>query len=198
MKKLLGVFVVCASLVVSLLGVQSLRAQQSTDVNLVITGGTLTIGATWSFNFDAISVSTNEIVQEKQFTWVLVDAPFWVQDYKWLNSGYYTTVSISDLTGQNTAAIIPATNVKIKVDAFETVLITWTANSAVVLNTGSFLLSYQNFDSPITFINRPEWSNAGKLGKYGVRPYLEITIPSYQAADTYEGIITYTLFDESL
>jgi len=198
MKKLLGVFVVCASLAVSLLGIQSLHAQQTTDVNLVITWGTLTIWATGSFNFDAITLPTVQTVQEKQFTWDLDDAPFWVQDYKWLNSGYYTTVSISDLTWQNTASVILATNIKIKVDAVEAVLVTGTANSDVVLNTGSYLLSYQNFDSPITFINRPEWANAGKIGKYGARPYLQITVPAYQAADTYQGIITYTLFDQSL
>jgi len=173
------------------------EAQESTDVNFVIDTGnsTLTIGATGTFNFDSMSVSTSEVVSEKQFTG---NAYFRVEDFKWVDTGYYTTLQITDLTGQDNGAVIPGTNVKIRTFSTGTTLITGTANSAVVVSD-SVAADYVDFyTSPVTFINRGPNVNAGKLWKYGVWPRLQLTVPAYQAADTYQGIITYTIYDRDV
>ncbi len=173
------------------------EAQESTNVNFVIDTGnsTLTIWATGTFNFDTISVPTTTIVQEKQFTW---DAYFRVEDFKWLNTGYYTTLQITDLTGLNTNALLLGENVKIRTFDTATILITGTVNADVVV-PGAIAGNYVDFyTAPITFINRGPNVNEGKLGKYAVWPRLQLTVPAFQAADTYQGVVTYTLYDRDL
>lgn len=174
-------------------GIQT-NAQVSTDVNLVIAwGDTLSIGATGAFSFDALSVPTTAITQEKQFTGADY---FWIEDLKGADSGYYTTIQVSDLTGQSTAAIIPAANVVMRTYSTGTTLITGNVNEAVQVPSG-MASAYVSFDAPITFVNRGPNANLGVLGKYGIFPRLKITIPAFQAADTYQGVITYILIDRA-
>jgi len=185
-----GVLALAVMALVSSVNTPDVQAA-STNVNLVISGwNTLTIGVTGSFNFTELSVPTVATVQEKQFTG---DDYFWVKDLKGVNSGYYTTIEVSDLVGSETAAIIPAGNVLIKVPSLANVLITGTANSLV--DVPAWLTTYQDFSSAINFIKRDSWSNSGVLGQYAYFPRLELTVPAYQAADSYHGTITYTLYD---
>ncbi|NOZ43788.1 MAG: hypothetical protein GXP45_01215 [bacterium] len=107
------------------------------------------------------------------------------------NSGYYTTLSVSDLTGQATSDVIPAGNVTIKTDSTGAVLITGDANTSVVVPDS--LLSYSTF--PVTFIKRDIGLNNARIGKYAMSPWLQITIPAFVSPDTYQGVITYTLIE---
>jgi len=68
----------------------------STDVRLSIQGGAVTHGVTTgAFDFGTYaSLDTGQTV-EGQFTG---NAYFWVRDLKGADLGYYTTVSVSDLS----------------------------------------------------------------------------------------------------
>jgi len=186
------------ALVLSIFGMSTMtsqvNAQETTDVNLVVSGAVwwLTIGQSWALNMWSVSVSSTGQTLESQFTWTSF---FWLDDLIGSNSGYYTTISLTNLSGQNTSAFIPNTNVEIKVDSASAILETWSANSSVVVGSGAEFTSYRVFDTIFTFINRPVGANNGLLGKYKTFPWLRVTIPAYQAIDSYKGIITYTLYD---
>jgi hypothetical protein len=75
-------------------------------------------------------------------------------------SGYYTTISTTQLTGPSNS-VIPANNIRIRTDTLTAVLITGTANPRVVLPAG--FTSYQTFSSPITFIKRDPAANTGVI-----------------------------------
>ena len=67
MKKRLSLMLGAVGLVALSL-VAGVSAQESTNVNLVINGGTVTIGATGSFDFGSIGVSSTTVQLEQQFT----------------------------------------------------------------------------------------------------------------------------------
>ncbi len=164
------------------------NAQVNTDVYLNILGGNVTIWATGSFNFGTFPVSSSDITTGKQFTG---EDYFRVDDMKGADSGWYTTISVTDLTG--TAGTISGANVSMKVDSTGTQLITGTANTNVVVS--DTLLSYTPINSTITFIKRDAGSNLGKLGRYAAFPWLQITIPAYQSVGAYHGVLTYTIIE---
>ncbi len=189
MKKLL--LAVFALAWMSLLFFHHVDAQESTDVYLYITGGNITIGATGSFNFGTFSSLSTVQTAEKQFTG---DGYFWVEDLKGADAGYYTTVSITDLTGQSTNDVIPADNVKIRTYTTWATLIAGDANTKVVV-PDALATAYTSFSTPITFLKRDNAVNNGSIGKYAMFPWLQITIPAFVSPDTYQGVITYTLFE---
>lgn len=166
----------------------STNAQVSTDVYLSILGGNVTIWATGSFDFGSFTVASTETVTGKQFTG---DDYFRVDDMKGADSGYYTTLSVTDLSGANW--IIPAANVSVKVDTVNTTLVNGTANTNVVVS--STLLSYTPIDGAVTFIKRDTAANAGKLGRYSAFPWLQVTIPAYQSIGSYQATVTYTIIE---
>ncbi|HCB51109.1 TPA: hypothetical protein DEP21_00760 [Patescibacteria group bacterium] len=177
-----------ASIAVVLATVAFVKAQVNTDLYLEIIGGNVTIGATGSFNFGAFPVPSSDITTGKQFTG---EDYFRVDDMRGTDSGWYTTISVTDLTG--TAGTISGANVSMKVDSTGTQLITGTANTNVVVS--DTLLSYTPINSTITFIKRDAGSNLGKLGRYAAFPWLQITIPAYQSVGAYHGVLTYTIIE---
>lgn len=164
------------------------KAQVSTDVYLSIIGGNVTIGSTGSFDFGAFPVASIDTNVEQQFTG---DDYFRVDDMKGANSGYYTTLQVSDLSGAN--GVIPAANISAKVDSVNTTLVNGSANTNVVVANG--LLSYTPLDGAITFIKRDSAENYGKLGRYAAFPWLQVTIPAYQSVGSYQATLTYTLIE---
>lgn len=72
-----------------------------------------------------------------------------------------------------------------------------TANTNVLANFANTLTSQTALNSPITFIERKNGANAGKIGQYGILPTIHATIPAFQAADSYTATLTYTLYDVS-
>jgi len=167
------------------------KAQQTANIQLTIQSWTITIGVTGDLDFGAFNVSSAIQTGEQQFSGDL-DQYFWVEDMVGEDVGYYTTVSLTNLTGQATSSYIPNSNVSIKVDTAATTLVAGNVNTNVVVD--NTLLSYQAFDSIYTFIKRDNAANAGKVGKYAAHPRLKIAIPAYQTVDTYQGILTYTLY----
>lgn len=171
-----------------LMNIQSLSALD-TNVTLTISGWTVSIGSATGFNMWTFTVSSAAQNVERQFTG-LAEA-FFVEDLKWADAGYYTTVSVTALSGAN--GVIPATNISIRTPSLTTALLTGTANTNVVLPAG--FTTYQTFATPITFIKRDSAANAGKIGKYGAYPLLQVAIPAFQAVGSYAGVLTYTLIE---
>lgn len=164
------------------------QAAVNTDVYLSVLWGNVTIGTTGAFNFGSFTVSSSVVTTGKQFTG---NDYFWVDDMKGADSGYYTTIQSTDLTGTNWTIL--ASNISMKVDAVTTTLITGTANANVVVANG--LLSYSPLNSAVTFIKRDTAANAGKLGRYASFPWLQVAIPAYQAVGSYHANLTYTIIE---
>ena len=163
----------------------------NTTVNLSVTAGTVTPASTGTFSFGAFAVAGTQTVTGKQFTGTDY---FSVTDLKGAFSGWYTTIQVSDLTG--TAGTISSGNIALKVVSTGAVLITGTANSNVVVGaTSGTLLNYNAINTAITFLKRDPATNSGKVGVYAAFPWLQVTIPAYQAVGSYQAILTYTLIE---
>lgn len=166
----------------------------TTTVTVTIEWGDICIWSEDTFNFGTFTASGQNQVTSWQFT-----QDRYVDDQKGSNSGYYTTVQISDLVDSSTSQSIPAINVAL-MSSFSvsstvgTVPLLGSVNTRVytsndVLNTPASL------DQPREFINRDAAANSWVLGKYGEKPYLQLTIPAYTSVGTYQGTITYTLYE---
>ncbi len=164
------------------------KAQVSTDVYLTIIWGQVTIGQTGALDFGSLAVSTTEVTQEKKFG---TGNYFRVQDMKGADDWYYTTLQVTDLSGAN--GTIPAANIAAKVDTVNTSVINGSANANVVVS--NTLLNYTPLNNAITFIKRDSAPNAGKLGQYAAFPWLQVTIPAYQAVGSYQATVTYTIIE---
>ena len=117
---------------------------------------------------------------------------FKVDDQKWSNGGYYTTLSISNLTWTSWWNIISsASSVQIRATTIDT--LSGTANASVILDTS--INSYISANTPVTFIRRDIGAGIGIQWTYGSKIDFRIIIPAYQRADTYTWIITYTLYE---
>jgi hypothetical protein len=115
---------------------------------------------------------------------------FTVADQKGSSSGYYTTLSVSTLTGSITGSVSNS-SIQIKADAIT--LISWTPNPAVYVD--SAMSSYRAATWSLLFIQRDIWSWGGIFGTYGSKAWLKIDIPAYANLGTYTGTITYTLIE---
>ena len=132
----------------------------------------------WSINGSNTWQSMN--IQSEYFT---------LDDSKWSLSGYYTTLSISDLT--STWSTISKSNIQIKADPITT--LSGSTNPAVILD--SSILSFTSLSSPVTFIKRNSGTWWGIKGIYWSKINLQVNIPAYQTIGTYTGTLTYTLYE---
>jgi hypothetical protein len=167
------------------------KAAETTDVYLTVDPGTLTITASGSINLWAVSTSTSAV----DLSWQFSTNSFYVTDFKWSTSGYYTTVQVTNLTWENGGTVysIPAANVEFKSNVVNPALMTWTANASVTL--WSITTSYAAIDSPITYFKRNNGTIWGILSQYGDTPWVKVTVPAFQAPTTYHGTITFTLYE---
>jgi uncharacterized protein (TIGR02145 family) len=171
----------------------------SAQILLTINKGTLSIGIdtgvvlSGSLNLGSLQISNS--VQVK--TWAFGSNSFRVDDQKWVESGYYTTLSVTDLVWENPAHVIWAENIQLKSENSTVSLISGTpVNDSYVL----FSNQIQNWVTAtwsITYFNRQntDTADAGRLGKYWDNLQIKVTVPAHTMADTYRGTITYTLYD---
>lgn len=122
---------------------------------------------------------------------------FYVSDLKWAQSGYYTTISVTDLTGSinGETKTIPAANVEFKAWLATPALITGNANSGVIFDSN--VASYHSLSGAVQYIKREKNTAYGILWAYGDKPEIKVTIPAYTPATTYHGTITYTLYENN-
>ncbi len=194
-KSLTGkVAVVVSVLAILVQNISPMTNAIDTTVDLTITAGAISVGSAGTFSLGSTIVSNTVQSVNNTFT---PGNEFFVQDLKGSNTGYYTTLQISTMTWVATAATIPAANISLSVSTNATTLMTGTANTRVLANSGNTLTTPTALSAPITFIERKDGANAGKLGKYGVLPTVYASIPAFQPADVYTGTLTYTLYDVS-
>ena len=162
---------------------------QGTCAEVEIRGGTVQIAAPGTISFGEYTVSGTDQTLE-----VDTKAPgyFTVEDLKGAAAGYYTTLSVTDLSaGSKTIA---ATNLKLKVTngTVHTLGGPGDANVKVPAKTQDYIEFPSS--SPATLLERSADSK-GLLGKYGVLPSFQLTIPAYQTLGSYTGTMTYTLIE---
>jgi len=165
----------------------------NTTVTVTINPGDICIGSTGAFDFGQYTVSATAQTVNGTFS-----SPFWVDDLKGSNSGYYTTVQMSGVLQGPGSSTIPATNVSMKTTAIGNAAITtmaWSSNANVVVNAG--MAAYQTLNTPRRLIERVNGANFGLIGKYGVTPQMQLIIPAYQAVGAYTGSLVYTLYNSN-
>lgn len=163
----------------------------NTTVTVTINPGDICIGSTGAFNFGQYTISSASQTVNGTFS-----SPFWVDDLKWSNSWYYTTVQMSGVLQGPGSSTIPAANVSMKTSAVGSAAITtmaWSSNANVVVNAG--MAAYQTLNTPRRLIERVNGANFGLIGKYGVTPQMQLVIPAYQAVGSYTGTLVYTLYN---
>lgn len=176
---------------------------KTADVNLAVNEWNLTIGTTdegtitswWTVDGNVASINLGTGDAWDTLSWKYEsNSAFYVSDLKWSATGWYTTVQVSDLSGKNTDGVITKDHVFFKAWEEKVNLMTWTANTAVVID--STRNDYVAMTTALTYIKRDNWAEgAHKLWIYGNDPRLKVEIPLYTPADQYKGIITYTLYE---
>lgn len=165
----------------------------TTTVTVTLNPGDICIGSTWSFDFGAYTVSNTSQTVNGTFS-----SPFYVEDLKGSNSGYYTTVQMSGALQGSGSSTIPAANVSMRTSAVGNAGITtigWSSNTNVVVNAG--MAAYQTLNTPRRLIERVNGANFGLIGQYGVTPQMQLIIPAYQAVGAYSGTLVYTLYNSN-
>lgn len=144
--------------------------------------------APWSFSWSGSNIVTlpDAMSYEQQFT-----GYFTVADNGWGSSWYYTTLELSSLTGTTYWESIPSTQVEWYATGVS--FISWSINTWVVLAT-SFTI-YAPASWAVTFIQRDTWVWVSITGTYGSQPFLRLTVPPYTRPDSYQAVITYTLYE---
>lgn len=160
----------------------------NTNVLVTITPWDVCIGSEWEFNFGSITVSTSSQMLSGSFA-----SEFWVEDLKWADEWYYTTVQMSgDLVGSGSNTI-PSANIAMMAPS-GIVVLGGSSNTRVVVDN-AISSSYQALDASLTLIKRDSATNDGILWRYGTIPSLQIEIPAYQAVGTYSGTLVYTFYE---
>ncbi len=165
-------------------------AAESTDVNLEVTQGNLSITASGAIDLGSVMSPTVDTDLTGDFS----TNSFYVTDYKGDVQGYRTTIQVTDLTADisGTEYTIPAANVELKAGATNPVLMNGTANAAVTL---ALTTTYTPIGGVVNYFMRGNATVWGILSQYGDTPSIKVTVPAFQAATTYHGVITYTLIE---
>lgn len=164
---------------------QVLDASEILDLYNQYAQNTIIISCPWVLSLSGdITTSNSTGTIEQQFT-----GYFKVYDKKSSNSGYYTTLSISDLSW--TYSTISKNNIYLQ--ATGVTLIQGTANTWVYIHT--WIQTYQAMTGVVNYIRRDPGNNNDKKGEYGNLPRIKVLIPPYTIPDDYTATITYTLYE---
>ena len=165
-----------------------LKGSETADVNLTVQAG-------------EISISTSGAVLNLG-TWEPNDTlsgrfptdSFLVEDMKGAKSGYYTTISVTDLTGTLYGETYTISGENVKFKAWDSInLVTGHANSAVEFHSNVSDYTVVK-TTPARYIQRVN-TGGGILWTYWDAPYVQVEIPAFTAPTTYHGTITYTLYE---
>ena len=149
---------------------------------------------TWTLDLWQVSVSNNaqEIIGE------FGADSFWVEDMKWVESWYYTTISVTDLTWNVASHVISANNISLKTENWIPSLISWADVSEALVVFGDDIKSRHNtWSAPVTYFNREDTPSnlAWRVWKWWDNLQVKVNIPAHTPSDIYRWTITYTLYD---
>lgn len=153
--------------------------------------GTVTIGSPVGLSFTS-TLNASDVAQTLEQSFNGVGDNFYIQDLKWADGGYSTTLQISwPLTAG--ASTIPTSNISFKSLSASASLLSGTANARVTLDNGA--AAYQNFSSARTFLLRSNGTNNWTISRYGAQIALKVDIPAWQAVGTYTTSLVFTLIE---
>jgi hypothetical protein len=115
---------------------------------------------------------------------------FKISDNRASDSGYYTTIHLSSLTGAYGSTILPSTFQR-KADPIVT--LSGSINPLVAL--WPTIWSYINANTTVVLMKRDMGMNLWLTWTYGTKLNLRVSIPAYKSVDTYSWTITYTLYE---
>lgn len=163
------------------------------DITLVVSWSTVNLDVPENISFWNYSGSSININATKTLSWE--SETFYIDDQKWSDLGYYTTIEISDFVWVNYSWVIPAANATISISSGYMTTYTWANNDDIFVNT----YTGASLDSPLTFIERVAWPNFSRIGKYYPSPNnisISLLVPAHQVIDDYASTFTITLYDE--
>ena len=169
--------------------------EMSAQINLSVIKWTLTIWTTtWNLNLWEVNVSNSA----QELSWSFGADSFWVEDMKWLETGYRTTISVSNLSWTVPTHVISASNVSLKTAWATPNYISWASvdDSQVVFGSG-MTSWHNNWAAPVTYFNRQNTPSnlAWRVWKWWDNLQIKVNIPAHTPYDTYRWTITYTLYD---
>jgi hypothetical protein len=115
---------------------------------------------------------------------------FWVEDLRWVNTWYYTTIQCDGLYWPNDFVI---TGVQLLWNSLD--LIQWIGNQTDMFSN---LSSWTDITIPQLYFYKKDnmpWNYNGN--KYWSKPSIKVSVPNNAPAGTYKWKITYTLYDRS-
>ncbi len=153
---------------------------QNSQVELSVQGQWLIIGT--PNNLNIWSVSEGDTIESS-----FVDY-FWIEDLRGISTGHYTTIQCDGLYGPSDSIITWVQLSWAIVDR-----IAWTANNTLIYSS---LSSRTDITEPKLYLYRNDivWTN-WLINRYGNKPAIKITVPSWVPAGSYKWKITYTLYD---
>ena len=167
------------------------------QINLSVLKWTLTI---WTeiTNLNLWEVNVSNSAQE--LSWSFWVNSFWVEDMKWVESWFYTTISVTDLTWSVATHVISANNVYLKTAWSTPSNISWATASEAKVVFGNAITSWHNGSWQVNYFQRLNTSTAEawRVWKWWDNLQVKVTIPAHTPYDTYRWTITYTLYDNDL
>ena len=150
----------------------------------------------WNLNLWEVYVSNNA----QELSWSFGANSFWVEDMKWVETGYYTTISVTDLNWTVSGHSISANNVYLKTAWNEPSYISWATVSDSKVIFWDAIKSWHNGSTPVNYFQRlnTSASEAWRLWKWWDNLHVRVIIPAHTPYDTYRWTITYTLYDNDL
>jgi len=166
----------------------------SAQINLSVIKWTLTIWTeTWNLNLWEVNVSNNA----QTLSWSFGANSFWVEDMKWVESGYYTTISVTDLTWTVAGHMISADNVSLKTAWNEPSNISWATASEAKVIFWAWITTWHSGSWQVNYFQRLNTASedAWRVWKWWDNLQIKVNIPAHTPFDTYRWTITYTLYD---
>jgi hypothetical protein len=176
---------------------------ETAHIHVTVSGWLVTIGTntgvSWTLNknLGELNISNNAQTITGDF-WANA---FWIEDMKWIESGYYTTLSVSDMIWEsNSWHIIPKANIQLKPSGVTKISWAEVLESKVILwdswnDWTNYTWTWN--ETTVTYFNRQNTAtaDAGRVGRWWDNLQIKVTVPAHTVADTYKGTITYTLYD---
>ncbi len=158
---------------------------------LIVDGAFIgSLSISWPVYFDFQERDVSDQMQTREVVCTGLQDYFKVIDELGADSGYYTTLQISDMLNAS-GDTIPASQIAVKmVGDIQT--LAWLPNPRVM---SAITGTYQYFSTPLIFKYRNPGINNGILGQYGIHTARKIDIPALQNPGEYTGVIIYTLYD---
>lgn len=188
-RKIKCLSIVSLAVLASTMMMQTTHAANTT-LQFQINNWVVTYGWPTALTFSsALNVSFSAQTINQDFTWAA--NYFWVQDLKWVDSWYNTTLQLSwNLVASGNS--ISWSNVSF-LAVWSIVTLSGSTNPRVVLDSATS--AYQTLNTSRNYIKRNASANSWAIWYYWAFINLKIDVPAWQPAGAYAGTLVYTLIE---